>query len=221
MLLPRRRRPINLLRQPLRVPSNNDKPAPELLLPSSERGVLYRRLEALELDAQVVLVAAERVPPVPQDLDACREPDAALLQHGVAAARRGGPHARLQVVAREDGVEPAVDLVQARVEVRHGALLRLEAVREAREAGAENGDEARRGLLLEGLLPLARVLVGEWLVEGDVCLVHLVVEVVLEDAVGVRGVVLVEELLDLVGDGLLVCDGMGSASDRRGRRAGG
>lgn len=102
----------------------------------------------------------------------------------------------------EDGVQPAVDLVQPRVEVRDGALLRLEAVRQPGEARALHGDEARGRLLLEGLLPFARVLVREGLVERDVGLVDLVVEVVLEDAGGVRGVVLVEELLDLVGDGL-------------------
>lgn len=126
----------------------------------------------------------------------------------MAAPRGGGAHARLQVVAREDGVEAAVDLVEAGVEVCDGALLGLEAVGEAGEAGAEDGDEARGGLLLEGLLPLAGVLVGERLVEGYVGLVDLVVEVVLEDAAGVRGVVLVEDLLDLVGDGLLVCGGV-------------
>lgn len=46
---------------------------------------------------------------------------------------------------------------------------------------------------------------GQRLVEGNVGFVHLVVEVVLENAVGVPGIPFLGELLDLFGQGALVC----------------
>ena len=54
----------------------------------------------------------------------------------------------LELVALVDRIEAAVDLVHADVEVRDGALLRLETIGYALVAGAEDRHEARGRLVL-------------------------------------------------------------------------
>lgn len=187
------------------VLAEDNEPAPELLLAGADGGVLDVALEVLEAAGEVVLVAAEGVPAVAEDLDAGGERGAALGEGGGAAAGGQGADLGLELVALQDGVEAAVDLVQARVELGDGAHLRLEAVGQRLVARAQHRHEARRRLVLQRLLPLARVLVCRRLVKGNVRLVDLVVKVVLEDAVGVGRVPLLGDELDLVQDGLLVC----------------
>jgi hypothetical protein len=81
----------------------------------------------------------------------------------------------------------------------------LETISEAGVARAEDGHESRRGLVLESLLPFARVFMGLGLVEGNVGFVDLVVEVMLEDAAGACGIPFLGDEPELFEDGFLVC----------------
>lgn len=96
------------------------------------------------------------------------------------ATRIEGPHTRLQIVLREDGVQSGVDLMQRLVKLRKNVLLHLQALGNGCETCCQSWHEPRRGLVVDSLLPFPRVLVWRRLVEGNPRLVNLVVEVVLE-----------------------------------------
>lgn len=114
-------------------------------------------------------------------------------------------HAPLQVMPRQNCVQAAVDLVQFLVEPTNRVALRLKPLSDSREPRGQHGHGPWSGLILEGFLPFLGVLIGAGVVEGDVCFIDFVVEVVLEDAVLGVGFPLVEDEQHLVGDGSAIC----------------
>lgn len=111
-------------------------------------------------------------------------------------------------MALKNGIQAAVDLMKAGVEVGHGALLRLEAVSNASVAGAKDGHEAGGWLVLQGFLPFPGVFVGLGLVVRNVAFIDFVVKVVFKDAVRVCGIPFLSHKLHLLENRLLVCVGV-------------
>jgi hypothetical protein len=114
-------------------------------------------------------------------------------------------------VALKNGIQAAVDLVETSVKVGNGALLRFKAVGNASVAGTKNGHEPWGWLVLQGFLPFPRVFVRLRLVVRNVALINLVVEIVFEDAVGVRRVPFLGNKLHLLQNRLLVYTGVSLA----------
>lgn len=202
---------INLATQGIGIPPQQYQPAPELLGPRAEGRVRHVAIEGVQLRLELVLLLVQGVPAVPQDLDLAGEDQAPLPQYGVLPPRVQGAHAGLEVVLGQDLVELRVDLVQGLVELGERRLLRQQPVGDGLESGREGGYQAGRGLIVDGLLPLARILSRRWPVERDACLLDFVVEVVLEYRVRGLRVPFVPYPFDLICDGLLVCGGVGNA----------
>ncbi len=94
--------------------------------------------------------------------------------------------------------------MQPAVETADSLLLERETRDYRRKPGTEDWDVVRSWLVLQGLLPLLGSSFGPGPEAWDLVLRHLVVEVCLEDTVGVRGIPFGGHGLDLFWDGFLI-----------------
>lgn len=162
-------------------------------------------VQRIQLGLQLVLFLIQRISAIPQHLHFAGKSQTPLSQYRVLPSGIQGAHACLEIMLGENLVELGVDLVQRLIVLGKYRLLCQQPVSDGFESGCQGGHETGRGLIVNGLLPLARILPWRRLVEGDARLVDFVVEVVLEYRVRVLRVPFVPYALNLLCDGFLVC----------------
>lgn len=196
---------VDLISQIIRIPSQDNQPTPELLHARAQRRVLDVLVDLGQLLLELVLIAAQCVPPITQHLHPRRQRQAPLAQLRMPPLRLERAHRVLEVVARQDLVQTGVDGMQLVIELSDHAPLEKQARNDSGKAGAQYGDVVRPWLLRESLFPFLGVVVRSRLVEGSGVLIDLVVEVRLKSAVGVGWVPFLSDDLNLLRDRLLVC----------------